>query len=105
MEPIRGAITWSDSAASCDGYNIMRITLYAPGDTWLHRLDPMTKLLMTGVGVALTFVFSSVGGGAALFLALLLVLGTGGVLRRVAPFRRSCRHRLYLHLGARPRSP
>ncbi len=63
----------------------MRITLYVPGDTWLHRLDPMTKLLMTAVGVALTFAFVSAAGGAALLLAFLVVLGTGGVLHRAAP--------------------
>jgi len=59
-----------------------RLTLYVPGDSWLHKLDPMTKLLMAAVGVVLTFVLTSAAGGAALFALLLLVLGTGGVLPR-----------------------
>lgn len=63
----------------------MRISLYVPGDTWLHRLDPMTKLLMTAVGVALTFIFTSVAGGATLLLAFLIILGSGRVLGRAAP--------------------
>lgn len=63
----------------------MRITLYEPGDTWLHRLDPMTKMFIVGAGVALTFVLTSVSGGAALLAVILLVLGTGGVLRRSLP--------------------
>lgn len=62
-----------------------RLTLYVPGDSWLHKLDPMTKLLMAAVGVVLTFVLTSAAGGAALFALLLLVLGTGGVLPRARP--------------------
>lgn len=63
----------------------MRVTLYVPGNTWLHRLDPMTKLLMTGVGIALTFIVASAPGSAALFVVFLIVLGTGRVLGRAAP--------------------
>lgn len=63
----------------------MRISLYVPGDTWLHRLDPMSKLLMAAVGVALTFVLSTNQSGAALLTVLLAVLGSGRVLRRAVP--------------------
>lgn len=59
-----------------------RLILYVPGKSWLHRLDPMTKLLMTAVGLALTFLLASAAGGAVLLAALLLILGTGGVLSR-----------------------
>ncbi|WP_198409708.1 energy-coupling factor transporter transmembrane component T family protein [Limnochorda pilosa] len=61
------------------------MSLYAPGDTWVHRLDPITKLLMAGVGIVLTFLLPSLQGGAALLAVLLLVLGTAGVLHRAVP--------------------
>lgn len=63
----------------------MGITLYEPGDTWLHRLDPMTKLLMAGASVILAFAASSPAGGALLLVVLLTVLATGRVLRRSVP--------------------
>lgn len=63
----------------------MRLTLYSPGSTWLHRLDPVTKLSMTASGVALTFVLKSVTGGAALLGVLLVILASGRLLRRAFP--------------------
>lgn len=45
----------------------------------------MTKLLMTGVGIALTFIADSAVGSGALLLAFLIVLGTGRILGRAAP--------------------
>lgn len=63
----------------------MKLTLYVPGDTWLHRLDPVTKLALAGAGVALTFALSSIEGGVALFGVLLLMFATGGVIRTAWP--------------------
>lgn len=62
----------------------MRLSLYVPGDTWVHRLDPITKLLMAVVGIILTFVLPSIQGGAVLLVLLLAVLGSAGVLHRAA---------------------
>lgn len=62
----------------------MRLSLYVPGDTWVHRLDPMTKLLMTVVGIGLTFLLPSLQGGTLLLVLLLAVLGSAGVLHRAA---------------------
>src|SRR5690606_32967409 len=53
-----------------------------PADTWLHRLDPMTKLLMAAAGVALTFVLARIESGAVLLAIFFTVLGTGRVLRQ-----------------------
>lgn len=63
----------------------MRLSLYVPGDTWLHRLDPLTKLFLTGVGISLTLILHSLPGGTALFLVLLFVLASGGTLRPTLP--------------------
>jgi len=60
----------------------MRVSLYVPADTWLHRLDPMTKLLMAAAGVALTFVLARIESGAVLWAIFFTVLGTGRVLRQ-----------------------
>jgi len=62
----------------------VRLSLYVPGDTWVHRLDPMTKLLMTVVGIGLTFLLPSLQGGTLLLVLLLAVLGSAGVLHRAA---------------------
>lgn len=62
----------------------MRVSLYVPGASWVHRLDPITKLIMAVVGIVLTFLLPSLQGGAALLAVLLVVLGTAGVLNRAA---------------------
>jgi len=58
-------------------------TLYVPGNSWVHRLDPVSKILLTVVGLVLTFVLPGHLLPALLLAAMLVLLGTAGVLRRV----------------------
>ncbi|OUN01724.1 MAG: cobalt ABC transporter permease [Firmicutes bacterium ZCTH02-B6] len=62
----------------------MRVSLYVSADTWLHRLDPMTKLLMAATGVTLTFILTRTESAAVLLAIFLAALGTGRVLRQAA---------------------
>lgn len=57
---------------------------FAPGDSWLHRLDPVSKLLAAGVAVALLFVLPTVAANAAIIAAACALLGSAGVLRSAA---------------------
>lgn len=63
----------------------MRISLYVPGDTWVHRLDPVTKLIMVVAAVALTFLLPGLLSQLLILGASLLVLTGAGVLRRALP--------------------
>jgi len=49
------------------------------GRSWLHRLDPMSKLLMTGVALALVFVWPTLVGNAAVVLVVGVLLVSAGV--------------------------
>ena len=60
----------------------MQFTLYVPGDSWVHRLDPVSKLLLAAVGLALTFVLPGHLAPALLLAAALAILATARVLRR-----------------------
>ncbi|MBE3575828.1 MAG: energy-coupling factor transporter transmembrane protein EcfT [Firmicutes bacterium] len=59
--------------------------MYVPGKTWVHRLDPITKLLAVLVAVVLTFVLPGFFSQAGILLVSLAMLGSAGVLRRAAP--------------------
>lgn len=61
----------------------MRLSLYLPGDSWVHRLDPITKILMALVTIALVFLLPGITGSAILLLVSLLILTTARVLRRL----------------------
>ena len=56
----------------------MRFDLYVPGDSWLHRLDPRSKLLLVGLllGMALLLKHLALLAGL-LLLTHLLLLGAG----------------------------
>ena len=60
---------------------IRDITLgqYYPGSSWVHRLDPRTKIIATLVYVAAIFVVPDFIGFAIAFLALAAVLAISGV--------------------------
>jgi len=60
----------------------LQYTLYVPGDSWLHWLDPVSKILLTVAGLALTFLLPGHLLPALLLLASLALLATAGVLRR-----------------------
>ena len=60
----------------------MQFTLYVPGNSWMHRLDPVSKVLLTAVGLALTFVLPGHLAPALLLAAALAILATARVLRR-----------------------
>lgn len=61
------------------------MSLYAPGSSWVHRLDPVSKLLLSGVLLALTFILADLRLNAALLALALAVLISGGALRRAWP--------------------
>jgi len=63
----------------------LRLSLYVPGNSWVHRLDPLTKLIMAVVAVILVFVLPGYWASAALLAVSLGVLASGGVLRRSVP--------------------
>ncbi|HEY8346030.1 MAG TPA: energy-coupling factor transporter transmembrane component T [Symbiobacteriaceae bacterium] len=65
--------------------NRLRLSLYVPGNTWVHRLDPVTKLIMAVVAVTLVFLLPGFGAAVALLAVSLGVLAAGGVLRRSVP--------------------
>ena len=60
---------------------IRDITLgqYYPGSSWVHRLDPRTKIIATLVYVAAIFVVPDFIGFAIAFLALAAVIAISGV--------------------------
>ena len=60
---------------------IRDITLgqYYPGSSWVHRLDPRTKIIATLVYVAAIFVVPDFIGFAIAFLALAAVIVISGV--------------------------
>lgn len=60
----------------------MALSLYVAGQSWLHRLDPMTKLQLALIALLLTFLLNGPVANGALFLLSLLLLSTAGVLRR-----------------------
>lgn len=62
----------------------LQFTLFVPGDSWVHRLDPVSKILITVVGLACTFLLPGHLAPALLLAASLALLATAGVLRRSA---------------------
>jgi len=63
----------------------MRLSLYVEGDGWVHRLDPLTKVIIAVSAIALTFILTNlVANGAILFVSLAL-LTAAGALRRALP--------------------
>ncbi|MDI3317575.1 MAG: energy-coupling factor transporter transmembrane component T [Bacillota bacterium] len=60
-------------------------SLYVPGDSWLHRLDPLTKLGLALAAVALVFVLPAPPASLGLWLLLAAVLGSAGLLRALLP--------------------
>lgn len=64
--------------------------LYTPGDSFLYRLDPRTKLLAVGVVFLFSILFTDARFLAPIFFAVLTVIVVGRVpLRRVALLLRS----------------
>lgn len=63
----------------------LRLSLFVSGNSWVHRLDPLTKVIMTLVALVLVFVLPGYAGNGVLLLVSLAVLATGGVLRRAVP--------------------
>jgi energy-coupling factor transport system permease protein len=57
---------------------MIKYSFYRSGDTWLHRLDPRVKLLLSMLWTLLFMVTFNGPGG--LFLLLLLVLGIVGTI-------------------------
>lgn len=62
----------------------MQLTLYVPGNSWVHRLDPLSKIIMAVSALVCTFLLPGYLGSGLLLLASLLILGTAGVLRRAS---------------------
>ena len=95
----------------------MRFDLYVPGDSWLHRLDPRTKLLLVGVLLGMALLLKHLALLTSLLLLThLLLLGAGTPRRalrwlwaRMAPLTlfilllqpifASSRGAILLHLG------
>lgn len=63
----------------------MRLSLFVPGNSWVHRLDPLTKMTMTGVTLALLFLLPGYLSNGAILSLSLFVLASGGVMRRAVP--------------------
>ncbi len=61
----------------------MRTTfdLYAPGESWLYRLDPRVKLLGVGVGSLAAFLLAGVGRQLLLLVGIISLLRGGRVPR------------------------
>ena len=61
-----------------------RVTLFLPGDSWLHRLDPRAKLLAVLLAGTVGLLYKHIGVLAALLvLAHLVLLSTGIPARRL----------------------
>lgn len=66
----------------------MHGTLFVPGDSWLHRLHPLTKLALTFFFLALAATLPTLIWLMGIFIVLLIPLAAwGGLLR---PFIKSC---------------
>ena len=75
--------------------NDMTMGRYFPGKSLLHRSDPRTKILLTLLFIAITFIFRSYPA-----LLLLLMIITGLAYRTGKPFQQSLRNlRLILYLA------
>jgi len=57
----------------------MQFDLYVPRQSWLHQLDPRTKLLLTLVGLILPLVFQELLVLAGILAAFHLLLLTAGI--------------------------
>lgn len=59
------------------------LSLYVQGGTVLHRAHPLTKAVLALSAIALAFILPSLAWVAALEVALLVLVATAGVLRRL----------------------
>lgn len=60
-----------------------RVTLFLPGDSWLHRLDPRAKLLVVLLAGTIGLLYKQIA-----VLTVLLVLANGAILSTQIPARR-----------------
>jgi energy-coupling factor transport system permease protein len=63
----------------------MRLSLYVEGTGWVHRLDPLTKVIIAATAVVLTFVLTDYIANAAILLGSLTILISAGAFRRALP--------------------
>jgi energy-coupling factor transport system permease protein len=63
----------------------MRLSLYVEGTGWVHRLDPLTKVIIAATAVVLTFVLTDYIANAAILLVSLTILISAGAFRRALP--------------------
>ena len=59
------------------------LSLYAEGDSLLHRAHPLTKGVLTLSAIALAFIVPSVWWDVAILGILLVLLATAGMIRRL----------------------
>ncbi len=63
----------------------MRLTLYVEGTGWVHRLDPLTKVIIAATAVVLTFILTDYLANGAILLVSLSILIAAGAFRRALP--------------------
>lgn len=63
----------------------MRLSLYVEGSGWVHRLDPLTKVIIAVTAVVLTFILTDYIANGAVLLLSLTILISAGALRRALP--------------------
>lgn len=63
----------------------MRLSLYVEGTGWVHRLDPLTKVIIAVTAVVLTFILTDYVANAAVLLISLTILISAGAFRRALP--------------------
>ncbi|TCL62017.1 energy-coupling factor transport system permease protein [Hydrogenispora ethanolica] len=61
------------------------VASYVPRDSWVHRLNPLTKLLWTLVVMTLSFVVEDPLALAGIFVSIVLVAALGRILREMLP--------------------
>lgn len=63
----------------------MRLSLYVEGKGWVHRLDPLTKVIIAATAVVLTFILTNYVASSAILLVSLSILISAGAFRRALP--------------------
>jgi len=63
----------------------MRLSLYVEREGWVHRLDPVTKLIVAVVAVVLTFLLQDFAANATILAVSLSILIAARALRRALP--------------------
>lgn len=52
---------------------------FFPGESYIHKLDPRTKIILTAIYIAATFSAKNIFGFAALFLSLVFIIGVSKI--------------------------